>query len=348
MLILTAILALSPTKGAAPHTVSITVTKVEEALRPIALAAAPTGSRFAAAMEDGSIRIIDANTRETVKMLTKHPDPAYGIAWSDDGTLVATGDERARIYVENVLTGKMEHQYRTHTKGIQQLSFSANREYLVSTGKDDFVKVYDLGSNKTKECCSVAGKGLNFYGATCDPKIPFLFAVGDLSTGGEMIDARSGKVDRYIVGHNNQGVFDVAFNPNGTRFVTAGRDNNAILWDFGTGKKVGTLQGHTDWVMQAAFSPNGNLIATSSTDGTVKVWNAYTLQKVADLPHQMGVGGSPVCFTADGKSLITVNDAGNLEYNAVYPVQKAIEAAPAKHVAAVTSKKHRRRHRITS
>jgi len=344
MLILTAILALSPAKGGAANTVSVTVTKVEEALRPIALAAAPTGSRFAAAMEDGSVRIIDAQTRDTVKTLTKHMDPSYGIAWSDDGTLVATGDERARIYVENVLTGRMEHQYRTHTKGIQQLSFSANRQYLVSTGKDDFVKVYDLTSNKTKECCSVAGNGLNFYGATCDPKIPFLFAVGDLGTGGEMIDARSGKVDRYIVGHGNQGIFDVAFNPAGTRFVTAGRDNNAILWDFKTGKKVGTLQGHTDWVMQAAFSPNGNLVATSSTDGSVKVWNTFSLQKVADLPHQMGVGGSPLCFTADGKSLITVNDAGNLEYNSVSPIQKAedIVAAPPK--KAVVVKKHRTRH----
>jgi WD40 repeat protein len=323
MVILAAILALGP-KPVTTHskTISITVTKIEEALRPISLAAAPYGPRFVAAMEDGSVRIIDAKTRQTVKMLTKHPDPAYGIAWSPDGILVATGDEKARIYVENVLNGKMEHQYRTHTKGIEKLSFNSTHHYLVSTGKDDFVKVYDLTSSRAKESCSIAGHGLNFYGATCDPKAPYIIAVGDLGTGGEFLDARNGKLSSFIVGHDNQGIYDIAFNPAGTRYVTAGRDGTAILWDQRTGKKVGTMRGHTDWVMQAAFSPNGLLIATSSTDGTVKVWNAYTLEKIADLPHQMGVGGSPLCFTADGSSLITVNDAGNLEFNTITPTQK--------------------------
>ncbi len=321
MVTLAAIAVLAPSMGkASPNAITVTLTKVEEALRPIALAAAPSGSRFVAAMEDGSIRIIDAKTRQTVKVLTKHPDPAYGVAWSQDGSLVATGDEKARIYVENILNGKMEHSYRTHTRGIQKLSFNSTRQYLISTGKDDFVKVYDLSSKKTKESCSIAGHGLNFYGATFHPKAPYIFAVGDLGAGGEILDARNGKLSNFIVGHDNQGIYDIAYNPSGSRYVSAGRDGTAILWDVKTQKKIGTLKGHKDWVMDTAFSSNGNLIATSSTDGTVKVWNAYTLQKVADLPHQTFIG-SPICFTADGSSLITVNDAGNLEFNTIKPSQ---------------------------
>jgi len=321
MVTLAALFVLNPSAATPPKELTVSVVKVEEALRPIALAASPFGTKFVAAMEDGTIRIIDAKTRQTVKKLTTHVQPAYGIAWSQDGSLVATGDETARIFVENVLNGKMEHQYRTHTKGIEKLSFNSTRQYLVSTGKDDFVKVYDLSTRKIKECCSVAGHGLNFYGATCHPKAPYIFAVGDLAAGGEILDARNGKLSRFIVGHGNQGVYDIAYNPSGTRYVTAGRDATAIVWDAKSAKKVGTLKGHLDWIMDTVYSPNGKYIATSSTDGTVKVWNSFTLQKVADLPHQLSVG-SPLCFTADGSSLITVNDAGNLEFNSLSPIQK--------------------------
>jgi WD40 repeat protein len=321
MVFLAAILALTPTSvGAHSTPVTVTVLKVEDALRPIALAPAPFGSRFVASMEDGSVRIIDAKTRDTIKVLTKHIQPAYGVAWSQDGSLVATGDETARIYVENVLNGKMEHQYRTHTKGIEKLSFNSTRQYLVSTGKDDFIKVYDLTSKRVVESSSIAGHGLNFYGATCHPKAPYIIATGDLGTGGEVLDARNGKLTSFIVGHDNQGIYDIAFNPTGSKYVTAGRDGTAILWDAKTAKRVGTFKGHKDWVMDTAFSSNGKLIATSSVDGTVKVWNAYTLDKIADLPHQSYVG-SPLCFTADGTTLITVNDAGSLEYNKITPTQ---------------------------
>jgi WD40 repeat protein len=343
MVVLVTTLALAVRAGSP---VTVTAGPIIDGLRPISLVAAPFGSRFAAAMEDGSVRIIDAKTRQTVKVLTKHPQPAYGLAWSYDGELVASGDETARIFVEDILTGKMVKQYRTHTKGIEKLSFNSTRQYLVSTGKDDFIKVYDLQSGKSKEMCSIAGHGLNFYGATCDPKIPFKIATGDLGQGGLIYDARTGKPSAFIVAQDNQGIYDLSFNPAGSRYVTAGRDANVCLWDAKTNKRICTMQGHKDWVMTTAFSPNGALVATGSTDGTVKVWNTYTMQKIADLDHQSAIG-SPLCFTADGKTLVTVNDAGSLEYNSVSPAQIGVELTTASNKATKPSKKARHRRRRT-
>lgn len=309
-------------------TVTVTVAKVVEGLRPIALAPAPTGSLFAATLEDGSVRIIDAKTRQTVKQLAKHPQPCYAVAWSPDGAFVATGDESARIFVEDVRNGGVVHKYRTHTKGIEKVSFNSTRTMLLSTGRDDEIHVYDLTSQRQKETRSILGKGANFYGATFSPVNPTGFATGILGPGGRSYDARSGQVTGFITGPDNEGVYDIGFNPTGTRLVTAGRDGMAIVYDCHGFKKLGSLKGHTDWVMDAAFSPNGKLVATSSTDRTVKVWNVFSFQKVADLPNQSGVG-SPVCFTADGSTLLTVNDAGFLQYNRISPVQSATAATPA-------------------
>lgn len=316
-----------------------------QGLRPLAYAASPTGSKVLVTLEDGSVRIFDAKTRQTVKMLAKHPQPAYACAWSPDGLFVATGDETARIWIENARSGEKVREYRTHTKGIEKLSFNVADSLLISTGKDDEIKVYDLSKPGPKEVQHVLGKGANFYGAVFNPKLPYTFATGMLMEGGgRTYDAQSGKVGSFLGGHDTQGAMDLAYNPQGTRVATAGKDSTTIVLDTKSYKKIGTLKGHGDWVMAVAYSPNGKLIATSSTDRTVKVWDANTMQQVGELQGQSFVG-SPLAFTADGASLLTVSDQGFLQINPVTPAQAA-EIVPVKAVRTTkaTTKTKKRKH----
>jgi len=314
---------------------------VIEGLRPIAFAPAPTGSKFAVCLEDGSVRVMDAKTHQTIKTLAKHPQPAYAIAWSPDGTYVATGDESARIFIESPITGEKIREYRTHTKGIQKLSFNLTRQYLISTGKDDQINIYDISKPSPREVRKILGKGANFYGATFSPKLPYTITTGILGPGGRTYDSNSGQVTGFLATVDQQGVYDVCYNPAGTREVTAGKDGEALVWDSTSLKKVGTLKGHQDWVMYAAYSPNGKLIATASTDKTVRIWNASTYQEITELSAQNNVG-SPVCFTADGNCLLTVNDQGFLEFNPVTPSQAFVDE-PSKVVGAKKAKPAKRR-----
>lgn len=317
--------------------------KVVLGVRPVALAASPSGSRFVATMEDGSVRIIDAATGATVRNLAKHPQAAYAVAWSADGAVIATGDETARIYVEDARTGAKIKEYRTHTKGIEKLSINSIRDRLLSTGKDDFIKVYDLNSSATKEAVSIPGKGANFYGATFCPNLPYTFATGLLIHGGRLYDAKTGKVVSFLVDNADQGTLDVAYHPEGTRIVTTGRDGKSAMWDAKTYKKLGNLNGVQDLVMYAAFSPNGRYIATSSTDRTIKIRNTFSLAPAAEIQSQNPVG-SPLAFTADGKYLLTVNDAGFLQVNPLSPAQPG-SAYVGLHMPKETKHKKVRRHR---
>ncbi len=309
----------------------VTPGRVLVGVRPIAFAAAPSGSRFVACLEDGSVRIIDAKTRQTVRTLDKHPGPAYAAAWSADGSFVATGDETARIWIHNALTGKKVREYRTHTKGIEKLSFNLPGSLLLSTGKDDQCNVYDLRTPSIKERMRVLGKGVNFYGATFHPKLPYTFAVGMLGGGVRLYDALQGRPTGFLTDVGGLGIYDIAFNPAGTRAVSAGKDGNAIVWDPMKQKRMGTLRGHQEQIWYASISPNGQLAATGSWDRTVCVWDLKSMTKVASLPNESTVG-SPVCFTADGLSLLTVTDAGDLQFSSITPAQKATVASlpPAK------------------
>lgn len=309
--------------------VKVTPAKTLVGIRPIAFAAAPTGSKFLACLEDGSVRIIDAKTKMTIRQLDKHPQAAYAAAWSADGNFVATGDETARIWIHNALTGRKVREYRTHTRGIQKLSFNLPGSLLISTGKDDQVNVYDLRTPSIKERLVILGKGVNLYGATFHPKLPYSFAVGMLGGGVRFYDALTGKPSAFLTDAGGQGIFDFAFNPAGTRGVSAGRDGFAVLWDPKTLKKVGKFKKHDDWVVYTAVSPNGQLVATGSSDRTVKVWDMKTMTKIAELPNAFTVG-SPVCFTADGASLASVTDAGDLQISSITPAQASVATAGSK------------------
>src|SRR5690242_14573543 len=130
---------LAQTKGpAVPKNVPfITPVKTVDGLRRLAFAAADSGSKVVMTLADNSVRIMDSSTLGTIKTLNGHPQPCYGVAWSKDGAFIATGDESARIWIWNAITGEKVKEFRSHERGIQKLSFNIGHTLMVSTGKED-------------------------------------------------------------------------------------------------------------------------------------------------------------------------------------------------------------------
>ena len=87
---------------------------------------------------------------------------------------------------------------------------------------------------------------------------------------------------RTLSGHTN-GVYGVAFSPDGTHLATASRDKTAKVWEVSSGREVGTLSGHTNTVLGVAFSPDGTRLVTVSLDTTAKVWDVSSGQAVLTL-----------------------------------------------------------------
>ncbi len=69
-------------------------------------------------------------------------------------------------------------------------------------------------------------------------------------------------------------VEEVSLHPKHRWLAVACVDKNVHIWDYTNGKKVRTLQGHTDSVWSVAWSPDGQYLASGSDDNTVRVWEA--------------------------------------------------------------------------
>ena len=96
--------------------------------------------------------------------------------------------------------------------------------------------------------------------------------------------------------HSN-GVYSVAFSPDGKTIVSGSNDKTIKVWDAGVSAlthpptlnpnltasvlvaaslelKAEKQSAHSNYVMSVAFSPNGSTIVSGSLDKTIKVWDA--------------------------------------------------------------------------
>lgn len=293
-------------------TLSVTPLKTVQGVRIIALASANVGARFVASLENKAIRLYEASDRSTVKEFVGHPQPAYALACSPDGKRIASGDESGRILVWQVASGGKVLEIRPHIRGVQALTFNAKGNQLLSTGKDDTVKLIDVATGKVLKTWN--GNGANYYGAKF---LPSGSGIG-VGTLGQGVVLMSGGGSMNLMGHQDLSVFDVDFS--GSRAISAGRDATAIVWDTKAAKKIQTLRGHSDWVVHTEFTPNGKFAVTSSSDGTVKVWDMKTFQCAATIPDESSVG-APICVTPDGRYLLTASSEDFLQVSFLSPPQ---------------------------
>lgn len=76
-----------------------------------------------------------------------------------------------------------------------------------------------------------------------------------------------------ILNGHTQGIRDIAFSPNDSKFLTCGDDSTLKIWNFNNGKEERSLAGHHWEVKSADWHPNLGLIVSGSKDNLVKLWD---------------------------------------------------------------------------
>ncbi|MEG3858286.1 serine/threonine-protein kinase [Microcoleus sp. herbarium12] len=102
--------------------------------------------------------------------------------------------------------------------------------------------------------------------------------------------------------HSKKSVNTLAVSPDSSILASGGGDNNVILWDLKTGRRVRTIAAHKAPVNAIAFSSDGQTLASGSDDKTVRVWNVRTGSRLLTLSGHTG-GVNSIALSRDGQTL---------------------------------------------
>jgi WD40 repeat protein len=253
--------------------------------------------------------------RPSSSLIAGHTDQVHAVAWSPDGSRLASaaGDGSVRIW--NTATGEaVGHPLRGHRdEGIRSVAWSPDGTRLASAYDDTTVMLWDPATGQP------VGRPLG--GGAHKPQGDTTSGAVAWSPDGTRL-AAAGKDDTVVLWNVSTGqqvgkalpsggIWSVAWSRDGSRLATAGWDNTVRLWEVRTGQAVGKpLRGHTTWVTSVTWSPDGTRLASADFGHTVLIWDARSTRA---RPKSLGdQAGNQVAWSPDGSRLASAGVAVRL------------------------------------
>ncbi|MDY7231368.1 AAA-like domain-containing protein [Hyalangium rubrum] len=277
------------------------------------------GSRLATASNDRSARLWDASfatprgtgppLEAKYLALLPHDVIVYGVAFSPDGTRLATASQDNVVRLWAIASQKLVGVLK-HDAPVATVAFSPDGTRLATAGFVTTSRLWDISFSDPPGAEPLAPEPLadlrhkgRVFAVAFSPDSSLL-ATGSSDTTARLWDASSGKALAIL---SHQGAVNaVAFGPDGSRLATGSDDHTARLWQAYPGKPLAILA-HDQSVSAVAFSPDGSRLATSD-DKTARLWEVSSGKLLALLPHQGHINA--LTFSPDGKLLATsANDA---------------------------------------
>ncbi|QDV69428.1 Serine/threonine-protein kinase PknB [Rosistilla carotiformis] len=228
--------------------------------------------------------------------LSGHNNRITGVAYSPDGTRIATASTDWSVRVWDATTGIQLLQFTAHKGGSNRVSFSPDGTRLASCGGDQTVKIWNVETGKqilllTGHTGRVNSVSYNAIGTR-------LASAGDDKLV-KVWDAKTGQLIHSLTGHTGP-VHDTSFGL-GDKLASVSRDRTLRIWDAETGLETQTNLSNTSDIYRVKFSPNGTILATAEEE-SVKVRDAATGQIKDTLDGHLTTVHS-LAFSPDGTKL---------------------------------------------
>jgi len=179
--------------------------------------------------------LFDAVQTKLSEQATNHKGEITAIAWSSDGKLYVSGSTDGSIKVWDGVSGKCVNTCASAHDGneIGSVMFTRNNKYILSSGKDSMVKLWELSTNRSLIAYTGAGatgKPEFLAQATFNHTEEFVMYPDEATVSLCVWDARSASRQTLLsLGHNGP-IRCICHSPVSAGFLTCSDDYRARFW----------------------------------------------------------------------------------------------------------------------
>jgi WD40 repeat protein len=306
-----------------------------------AMVFSPDGKVVAAAeaANNQAVHLYDTATGKEIATLAGGGNPP-GLLFSPDSKTVAVGSGDQMLHIYDARSGKDLHQIKGY------MSFGGNFNGGDSQGLGTSVSFSPDGKHVAMTAGTVirrwsvtTGKELPLPGAGHESSVMAVAVSPDgktIATAGNeglrLWNAATGQVGRRLPeppkpgddgppAEEPNGIYAVAFAPDGKTLAASEVDNTIRLYDPATGKQLRELTGHESAASALLFSPTGKLLFSAGYDGRVYAWDVASGKQIRQFagpvpgseinPENPNRGGvAYLALSPDGATLVTSGDYG--------------------------------------
>jgi WD40 repeat protein len=253
-------------------------------------------------------RVNFANANLIQSSFTQPFGTVFSVAFSTDGTQVATADANGSVCLWRVADTQPLSVLKGHTHWVRCVQFSpilatesqssAAGQLLASGGHDCTVKIWDVD---TGECLQTLQGHTEAAWSVAWRADGQMLASGGFDSIIRLWDIHTGECLRTLSGHASM-IFGVAWHRDSRLLASCSSDATIKIWDTQTGACLHTLTGHDSMVLSIAWSPDGRILASGGQDQMLKLWEIHTGTCLTTLPGHAG-GIWSIAWSPDGSLL---------------------------------------------
>jgi WD40 repeat protein len=237
----------------------------------------------------------------------RHDQPVFGVAFSSDGKILATGGSNRMVCLWEAKTGKLLKRFLVNSYAVQSICFSPKGDLLILGGQDASIRIVNAKTGAEQRV--LAGQHRSMVTSVCVSADGKSMLSTDQTGQTVLWNLATGAVRRRYGGAMNSRFSGPAILDDGKSFVVMGSDGFVRKIETSSGKELAKFvpagSGNFFRGMNQAYavSPDGKYLAAGGYSRPLTVWDLKTGKQVKRIDNQQASNTNSLTFTPNGRFL---------------------------------------------
>jgi WD40 repeat protein len=246
-----------------------------------------------------------AAARPGVAVLTGHAGAVDSVAFSRDGTTLATGSADGTVRVWDVAAHRQITALTGPAGPVKAVAFSPHGTTLATGSADGTVRLWDVATHRQITALTGPAGPVTSLAASRDGST---LATGYADGAVRLWDLATRRPIPGPPTSHHGPVFEVAINPAAAILATGYADGTVQVWNLSINSCTsGPLISDPSRATSVALSPDGATLATGNADGTVRLWDTVTGRQISRPLTGPAGPVTSVAFSPDSTTLASAS-----------------------------------------